>query len=58
MKKEHFIVSVDWETDNKDQSHLPSLVEIPSYIRDKNYDIAEYLSQSYGWLVKSYVIIN
>jgi hypothetical protein len=57
MKKEHFIVSVNWETDNQDID-LPSEVEIPSYIRDNNDDISEYLSQNYGWLVKSYVIIK
>ncbi len=52
-KTKTFKVSVVWETDGQDVD-LPEVVEIPDYIKKENYDIADYLSSQYGWLVKSY----
>jgi len=57
MRKKTFKVSVVWETDGKDVD-LPEIVEIPEYVKKENYDIADYLSKTYGWLVKSYSEIN
>lgn len=45
---------VHWETDGEIVD-LPDEVEIPEYVEKEDYDITEYLSNRYGWLVKSIV---
>ena len=57
MGKKTFKVKVNWDTDNE-KVDLPEIVEIPIYIKEENYDIANYLSNRYGWLVKSYIEIK
>ena len=57
MRTKTFKVSVVWETDGESVD-LPDEVEIPEYVKKENYDIADYLSKTYGWLVKSYSEIN
>ena len=52
-KKKVKIVSVIWDTDGKDVS-LPSEVEVPAEL--KKEEIADYLSDKYGWLVKSFSV--
>ena len=44
-------VSVNWETDGE-KVDLPEVVKIPNYVVDD--EIADYLSDKYGWLVNSY----
>jgi len=54
MKKKTIRVSVHWETDGEEVS-LPSETEVPA---DLDIDeIANYLSDKYGWLVKSFVVL-
>ena len=48
-------VDIDWETDGYKIDNLPSEVEIPKYIAD-NEDIADYLSDEYGFLVNGFYI--
>ena len=48
--------SVNWETDGEDVD-LPVIVEIPERIK-LDEDIADYLSNEYGWLVKSFSLVN
>lgn len=50
-----FKVSVNWETDGEIVD-LPKVVEIPKDIDDE--EIADYLSDKYGWLVNSYSEID
>ena len=50
-----FKVSVNWDTDNQ-KVDLPKIVEIPNYVEDD--DVADYLSDEYGWCVNSYTEIN
>jgi len=45
-------INIVWETDNE-QITLPTEVEIPEQIDNINM-IADYLSDKYGWLVKSF----
>ena len=49
-----FIVSVEWDTDNEAADDLPSEVEVP-YNTDED-SIADYLSDEYGYCVKSFVV--
>ena len=47
-------VSVIWETDKLDVDDLPEEVEVPNeYETDEQ--IANYLSNEYGWIVKSFI---
>lgn len=48
-------VSVNWETDGEIVD-LPKVVEIPNYVIDE--EIADYLSDKYGWLVNSYAELD
>jgi hypothetical protein len=48
------VVKIEWETDGYKIS-LPTEVEIPDYITDKE-DIADYLSDEYGFLVNGFYI--
>lgn len=48
-------VSVNWETDGEIVD-LPEVVEIPNYVIDE--EIADYLSDKYGWLVNSYTELD
>lgn len=47
------IESIVWETDNQEVD-LPSEVDVPDYLDE--FEIADYLSDEYGWLVKSFEI--
>lgn len=47
------IDSIVWETDNQEVD-LPSEVDVPNYLDE--FEIADYLSDEYGWLVKSFEI--
>lgn len=47
------IYSIVWETDNQEVD-LPSEVDVPNYLDE--FEIADYLSDEYGWLVKSFEI--
>lgn len=49
-----FKVSVNWDTDGQDVD-LPKIVELPYYLKEGNYNIADYLSDQYGWCVNSYI---
>ena len=48
------IVRVNWDTDGEsiDECGLPENVSIPSYIPE--YDVADYLSDTYGFCVNSW----
>lgn len=46
-------LNIKWETDGQDIS-LPSAVEIPDYVVREEYDVADYLSNTIGWLVVSF----
>jgi len=48
-------VSVKWETDGA-QVDLPEEVDIPEGIEED--EIADWLSDEYGWLVNSFLIIQ
>ena len=45
---EAYAVDIDWETDGEDVD-LPTRVKLPAGIDDE--DVADYLSDTYGWLV-------
>jgi hypothetical protein len=45
--------NIKWVTDDEDVT-LPSEVEIPSIIEDDDDAIADYLSDTYGWLVEGF----
>ena len=47
------IDSIVWETDNQ-KVDLPSEVDVPNYLDE--FEIADYLSDEYGWLVESFEI--
>lgn len=49
-----YAANIEWETDGEDVD-LPTEVELPKDIDDD--DIADYLSDKYEWLVKSFSII-
>lgn len=51
MKKKTIKVSVQWETD-KEEVSLPSEVKVPADLDDDQ--IVDYLSDKYGWFVKSF----
>ena len=44
---------IKWVTDGEDVT-LPSEVEIPSQIEGDDDAIADYLSDTYGWLVEGF----
>lgn len=46
---------IKWVTDGEDVQ-LPSEVEIPSIIEDDDDAIADYLSDTYGWLVEGFAL--
>ena len=53
MKK---AINIKWETDGN-KIDLPTEVKLPDYIIKEDYDIADYLSNKYGWLVNSFEIV-
>jgi len=55
--KKYKAVNIKWETDGHDVD-LPSEIELPSYIIEEDYEVAEYLSKTKGWLVNSFSITN
>ena len=47
--------SIEWETDGEPVKDLPTSVEIEiENLEDPHYEICEYLSDHYGWLVSGY----
>jgi hypothetical protein len=46
-------INIKWETDGED-IELPTEITLPDYLILEKYDIAEYLSQTEGWLVNSF----
>ena len=52
-KKEFLATNIDWDTDGE-VVNLPSDVWIPNGVDEK--DIADYLSDRFGWCVKSFLI--
>ncbi len=46
------VTDIEWETDGEDVD-LPTTVRVPA---DLEYEIADYLSNEYGWLVVSFLI--
>ena len=53
MKTTKFItIRVEWETDGQEVD-LPTIIMIPDYLKTDE-DITNWLSNKYGWLVKSF----
>ncbi len=52
-KKFFFVTDIDWDTDGEIVD-LPSKVQIPNGI--EVCGIADYLSDEFGWCIKSYLI--
>ena len=50
------VTNIIWATDGEECLELPSTVTINSEISEE--DIADYLSDTYGWLVESFVVVN
>lgn len=52
------IGDIDWETDGEDPEEmgLPSSVTVPSDLEED--EIADYLSDEYGWLVNGFVVMG
>ena len=57
---DRYACEIDWVIDSEDDEFddnsikLPDVVAIPFYVDD--YDIAEYLSDEYGFLINGYII--
>lgn len=45
-------VIVQWDTDGEEIDDLPNVVEIPSSLDE--LEVADYLSDEYGWCVESW----
>ena len=50
-------INIKWETDGE-KVDLPSEVNLPDYLLKGDYDIADYLSEKYGWLINSLEIMT
>lgn len=48
------VTNIIWATDGEECLELPSTVTINSEISEE--DIADYLSDTYGWLVESFEV--
>ena len=48
-------VQVNWDTDNE-SIDLPNMVDVPDNMEEE--DIADWLSDKYGWCVNSFVTIE
>ncbi len=48
------ITNIEWDTDGETVDDLPTETDIPADTDDEH--IADYLSDRYGWCVKSFVI--
>jgi len=48
-----YIQNIKWDTD-KEKVELPTMVQVPNELAD--YEIADYLSDRFGWLVISFDI--
>jgi hypothetical protein len=46
------VKNIKWETDDYEVYNLPTEVEVDDDLSD--YEIADYLSDEYGWLVESF----
>ena len=53
-KKIRIAFAIDWETDEGNADFLPGKVAIPESVADD--DIADYLSDEYGFLVRAYSV--
>lgn len=53
LESEGTLVSVDWNTDGEEED-LPKMVRVPEYVGED--DIADWLSDCYGFCVNSYSI--
>lgn len=51
-----YAVDIDWETDGHDKKDLPNKVEIPEDVHED--DIADFLSDEYGWLINDFEVIE
>ena len=47
-------INIDWDYDDDDDQDLPTEVEIPDDVEDD--EIADYLSDEYGFCVRSFCI--
>lgn len=47
------VTGIKWVTDGYDVN-LPTEVEVPDYLADDDNEIADYLSDTYGWLVEGF----
>jgi hypothetical protein len=48
------VTNIKWETDGYEVDNLPTEVEVDDDLSD--YEIADYLSDEYGWLVDSFAL--
>jgi hypothetical protein len=48
------VINIKWETDGYEVDNLPSEVEVDDDLSDG--EIADYLSDEYGWLVESFAL--
>lgn len=55
-KTSTFMVSVEWDTDGEDVKDLPTTIAVPNEIED--YDVADWLSDNYGWCVYSWRVLQ
>ena len=55
MSEKIYATNIMWETDGEDVS-LPTEVEIPQELIGDDDAITDYLSDTYGFLVESYVL--
>jgi hypothetical protein len=48
------VTNIKWETDGYEVNNLPNEVEVDDNLSDD--EIADYLSDEYGWLVDSFAL--
>lgn len=48
------VTNIKWETDGYEVNNLPTEVEVDDDLNDD--EIADYLSDEYGWLVESFAL--
>ena len=50
------MVSVEWDTDGEDVKDLPTIIAVPNEIEYD--DVADWLSDHYGWCVYGWRILQ
>jgi len=52
------LIAIDWETDGADSNELklPKTLGVPVDIEDE--DVADWLSDEYGWLVQGWIVVD